>query len=74
MKHSYLSTGCLHGDMVLEDGRTGHEYCQGETGKCGDKIPGRCKFCGSFCICVCHGDNEKSPGQERELKSGGPVP
>lgn len=59
----YLSTSCLHGDEVVEKGMTGHEYCQNETGKCGDKIPGQCKWCGSLCICPCHRENEKSPDQ-----------
>ena len=52
--HIYLSTGCWHGDMVLPDGRTGHEYCQGETGICGDKAPASCKFCAVRCTCKCH--------------------
>lgn len=53
-KHRYLSTGCLHGDMILPDGRTGHEYCQGDTGHAGSKRPAECKFCGTRCICDCH--------------------
>jgi hypothetical protein len=54
--HWYLSTGCLHGDEVLPDGRTGHEYCQGETGHCGTKAPAQCKFCPDEpCQCPCHG-------------------
>lgn len=52
--HYYLSTGCLHGDQVLPDGRTGHEYCQGETGQCGQKTPAVCKFCQAPCRCGCH--------------------
>lgn len=52
--HEHLSTGCLHGDMVLPDGRTGHEYCQGDTGHAGSKRPAECKFCGARCICPCH--------------------
>lgn len=57
--HIYLSTGCLHGDTVLPDGRTGHEYCQSETGKTGTKTPAQCKFCASPCVCPCH---EEQPG------------
>lgn len=53
--HTYLSTGCLHGETVLPDGRTGHEYCRGESGHCGAKTPAVCKFCGAPCICLCHG-------------------
>lgn len=52
--HVYLSTSCLHGDMVLEDGRTGHEYCRSEVGYRAKKIPSTCKFCGAACICPCH--------------------
>ena len=53
--HVYLSTGCRHGDMILPDGRTGHEYCQGETGAVGAKNPAQCKFCAAACTCICHG-------------------
>ena len=52
--HRYLSTGCLHGDMLLPDGRTGHQYCQGDTGHAGSKTPAQCKFCEAPCICPCH--------------------
>jgi hypothetical protein len=52
--HDYLSTGCLHGDLTLPDGRTGHEYCQGDTGHAGTKQPGQCKFCAAPCRCDCH--------------------
>jgi hypothetical protein len=52
--HYYLSTGCLHGETTLPDGRTGHEYCQGETGACGQKTPAVCKFCKAPCRCDCH--------------------
>ncbi|MGW5408993.1 hypothetical protein [Streptomyces spiralis] len=52
--HVYLSTGCLHGDLTLPDGRTGHQYCQSETGKTGTKKPASCKVCGAPCICGCH--------------------
>jgi hypothetical protein len=54
--HIYFSTGCRHGDMVLPDGRTGHEYCQGETGAVGAKTPAVCKFCAAPCRCDCHGE------------------
>lgn len=43
--HVYLSTSCLHDD---------HEYCQSNTGLCGQKKPGVCKFCEASCICSCH--------------------
>lgn len=52
--HTYLSTGCHHGDLILPDGRTGHEYCQAMTGYQGEKRPGRCKHCGAECSCPCH--------------------
>lgn len=44
-RHSYLSTGCLHGE---------HEYCQSDTGAAGTKIPAQCKFCKAPCGCACH--------------------
>jgi len=53
-RHVYLSTGCLHGDHVLPDSRTGHQYCQSETGQAGTKTPGSCKFCAAPCQCACH--------------------
>ena len=56
--HIYFSTGCRHGDMVLPGGRTGHEYCQGETGAVGAKTPAVCKFCAALCQCGCH-DGER---------------
>lgn len=43
--HAYLSTGCLHGE---------HDYCKGNVGSNGAKIPGQCKFCGARCQCPCH--------------------
>jgi hypothetical protein len=43
--HTYLSTGCRHGE---------HGYCQSHTGLSGAKKPSRCKFCGTHCICGCH--------------------
>lgn len=58
--HDYLSTGCLHGDQVLPDGRTGHEYCRSETGGAGLKTPGQCKFCSARCQCPCHGADGKT--------------
>jgi hypothetical protein len=54
--HVYLSTGCLHGDTVLPDGRTGHQYCQSHTGHSGEKQPAQCKFCAAPCTCHCHQD------------------
>jgi hypothetical protein len=53
--HHYISTGCLHGDAVAVGGNSGHEYCQGETGALGTKVPAQCKFCTSPCCCPCHG-------------------
>jgi hypothetical protein len=53
----YWSTGCgCQGDKVMTDGssRTGHQYCQGETGAVGAKVPASCKFCGAPCQCPCH--------------------
>lgn len=44
-EHSYLSTGCFHGE---------HAYCQSMTGQQGEKRPGRCKFCEARCTCSCH--------------------
>lgn len=52
--HSYLSTGCQHGNALLPDGRTGHEYCQSESGLTGAKTPAVCKVCGELCYCPCH--------------------
>ena len=43
--HTYLSTGCRHGE---------HGYCQSHTGLSGAKKPSVCKFCGAHCICGCH--------------------
>lgn len=57
--HRYLSTGCLHGDHTLPDGRTGHQYCQSATGKTGGKQPAQCKFCAAPCVCGCH--NQPAP-------------
>ena len=64
--HEYLSTGCWHGDMTLPDGRTGHEYCQGETGICGDKVPASCKFCLVRCSCECHEMTEKERNDDKD--------
>lgn len=47
--HVYFSTSCFHGD---------HNYCQGETGLLGNKVPASCKFCGAPCTCVCHADKK----------------
>lgn len=43
--HTYLSTGCLHGD---------HAYCQNMTGLNGAKRPQSCKICRARCVCHCH--------------------
>jgi hypothetical protein len=51
-RHKYLSTSCLH---AMEPGREAlHAYCQADTGLCGSKTPGRCKFCDACCMCRCH--------------------
>lgn len=44
-EHTYLSTGCFHGD---------HAYCQSMTGLNGAKRPAVCKFCQASCRCECH--------------------
>ncbi|MEV8477877.1 hypothetical protein [Streptomyces sp. NPDC051173] len=49
-RHVYLSTGCLHGD---------HEYCNGNTGANGTKVPASCKFCAAPCQCACHQGHRK---------------
>lgn len=54
--HVYLSTSCWHDE---------HTYCQSNTGLCGHKTPGQCKFCESACICTCH---VKTPGQQGPAK------
>jgi hypothetical protein len=61
--HRYLSTSCLH---AADPGREGlHEYCKSATGSNGDtdwvKIPASCKFCGTACVCACHGEMEGEP-------------
>lgn len=43
--HSYLSTGCYHGE---------HDYCRSMTGWQGEKRPAQCKFCDARCECDCH--------------------
>ncbi|WP_138964233.1 hypothetical protein [Streptomyces sp. YIM 121038] len=57
--HVYLSTGCHHGDTVIPDGRTGHEYCQTEARRYDGttKVAGTCKVCGARCICPCHAED-----------------
>lgn len=62
---NYLSTGCLHGDQLLPDGRTGHEYCQGKAGRAGAKRPGECKHCRRRCICACHDHAGTTPHKEQ---------
>jgi hypothetical protein len=59
--HVYLSTSCLHGDTLLPDGRTGHEYCASPTGNTGTKAPASCKFCAAPCHCSCHTPKEPQP-------------
>jgi hypothetical protein len=59
--HHYVGTGCLHEDLVLPDGRTGHDYCEGETGACGTKIPATCKHCGAKCACPNHREQPIRP-------------
>ena len=56
--HVYLSTGCLHGK---------HDYCgsaagRSDSGVTWEKVPGRCKWCVSYCQCVCHGGGELDAG------------
>ncbi|SHI66434.1 hypothetical protein [Streptomyces sp. 3214.6] len=68
--HTYLSTGCLHGDTRLPDGRTGHEYCQSETGKAGAKTPAQCKVCAAPCLCFCHADPaDTSPNEGADRRA-----
>lgn len=55
-EHVYLSTSCFHDQ---------HTYCQSETGACGHKIPGQCKFCAAPCVCPCH---VKTPGHQGPAK------
>jgi hypothetical protein len=55
-EHVYLSTGCYHDDLVLPDGRTGHQYCEDMTGLNGAKRPASCKHCGAKCQCPHHTD------------------
>lgn len=61
--HTYLSTGCLHGDLVLPDGRTGHDYCRTQARRYDGttKAAAVCKFCSELgrpghghCVCPCH--------------------
>ena len=56
--HVYLSTGCVHENDPYPNGQTGHEYCESETGVCGQKTPGVCKGCGAPCICPNHQKKE----------------
>lgn len=58
-EHVYLSTSCLHDD---------HDYCKNNTGLCGNKTPGVCKFCAAPCICWCHrkDDSEGEGNAEQE--------
>ena len=55
--HVYLSTSCWHDE---------HTYCQSNTGMCGHKKPGECKFCSARCICPCHA---KTPAQQGPAKT-----
>lgn len=51
--HTYLSTGCLHGDRI------GHHHCQSDSRLDGlSKIPAKCKWCDSVCICWCHEEDD----------------
>ena len=58
--HTYLSTGCRHGD---------HTYCQNHTGQSGQKTPAQCKFCGSPCVCGCHQETAVGPLVDRPFRS-----
>ncbi|MFF3643416.1 hypothetical protein [Streptomyces sp. NPDC002564] len=64
--HIYLSTGCVHGDTVLPDGRTGHEYCQTEAQRYDGTVKkaASCKVCRAPCICSCHTGQETAGGHE----------
>lgn len=66
-EHVYLSTGCLHGDTALPDGRTGHEYCQTDARRYDGthKTAATCKFCSSPCVCPCH-TSQAQPAAEAE--------
>ncbi|MFI1535512.1 hypothetical protein [Streptomyces anandii] len=59
-EHVYFSTGCLHGDTTVPDGRTGHEYCQSETAETGAKTPAQYKFCTPVCTCPCHATQKET--------------
>lgn len=46
VRHSYLSTACLHEI---------HEYCKSPKTLDGEeKVPATCKWCGVPCTCWCH--------------------
>jgi hypothetical protein len=60
-KHVYLSTGCQHEDLLLPDGRTGHQYCEDMTGLNGAKRPAECKHCGAPCQCPNHAAAKQQP-------------
>lgn len=58
MMHRYFSTACFHEE---------HAYCQSDnaidyTGGLFHRRPAQCKFCGSQCICPCHGITVTSHG------------
>jgi hypothetical protein len=63
-EHTYLSTGCLHGE---------HAYCQSNTGASGAKSPAQCKFCAAPCRCSCHLDAETAPATETEPATREPI-
>lgn len=56
--HRYLSTACLH---AAEIGRERlHGRCSSLTRiDGGGKIPARCKWCPSPCVCPCHSRSER---------------
>lgn len=61
--HEYLSTSCWHEAEELIAGNDVraeelHAYCASNTGLCGAKTPGKCKFCDSHCSCPAHGRGE----------------
>lgn len=59
VQHEYLSTSCWHEAEERVSGNDTradelHAYCASDTGLCGQKTPGKCKFCESLCSCPQH--------------------
>lgn len=62
-RHTYLSTACLHARDFppgSAEAAAMHDYCRADTGHCGAKTPGVCKFCAAPCVCRCHADTRAS--------------